>query len=277
MTRDISYWRRSGSHTDLITQTRNGFTIGINCSYRHKINVELSLEEKLNFTLNHFENIRLFINCTHTTRRKIKFIINKNFVFLLWFQINKHCEVLVSCSNWVDWIDLIELHLDARQLGLGAYFYFAFHISPLQLLHFFLVKWSSSVTQLRNHTKKYNFKNILLQLLLVLWIKTEALAWHFFIHLHIHCCSPHSLQHLWGWSSAPGDSKGRTQNVETWDTTIITEQREGRNIHDEIKIAPYKTDKIQGWSLSLGFHHFRHFNLREISRVVKRELERWHS
>ena len=22
---------------------------------------------------------------------------------------NKHCEILVSCSNWVDWIDLIEL------------------------------------------------------------------------------------------------------------------------------------------------------------------------
>ena len=26
------------------------------------------------------------------------------------FNKNKHCEVLVSCSNWVDWIDLIELH-----------------------------------------------------------------------------------------------------------------------------------------------------------------------
>ena len=24
--------------------------------------------------------------------------------------INKHCEVLVSCSNWIYWIDLIELH-----------------------------------------------------------------------------------------------------------------------------------------------------------------------
>ena len=23
---------------------------------------------------------------------------------------NKHCEVLVSCSDWVDWIDFIELH-----------------------------------------------------------------------------------------------------------------------------------------------------------------------
>ena len=23
---------------------------------------------------------------------------------------NKHCEVLVSCSNWGYWIDLIELH-----------------------------------------------------------------------------------------------------------------------------------------------------------------------
>ena len=23
---------------------------------------------------------------------------------------NKHCEVLVSCSDWVDWIDYIELH-----------------------------------------------------------------------------------------------------------------------------------------------------------------------
>ena len=23
---------------------------------------------------------------------------------------NKHCEVLVSCSDWVDWIDFKELH-----------------------------------------------------------------------------------------------------------------------------------------------------------------------
>jgi len=23
---------------------------------------------------------------------------------------NKHCEVLVSCSDWVDWINFIELH-----------------------------------------------------------------------------------------------------------------------------------------------------------------------
>ena len=26
------------------------------------------------------------------------------------FNLNKHCEVLVSCSDWVDWIDFIELH-----------------------------------------------------------------------------------------------------------------------------------------------------------------------
>ena len=25
-------------------------------------------------------------------------------------KFNKHCEVLVSCSDWVDWIDFIELH-----------------------------------------------------------------------------------------------------------------------------------------------------------------------
>ena len=24
---------------------------------------------------------------------------------------NKHCEVLVSCSDWVDWINFIELHV----------------------------------------------------------------------------------------------------------------------------------------------------------------------
>ena len=50
----------------------------------------------------------------------------------------------------------------------------------------------------------------------IVGIGTWSLAWHFFTHLHIHCCSPHSLQHLWGWSSASGDSKGRTQRTETW-------------------------------------------------------------
>ena len=27
------------------------------------------------------------------------------------FKNNKHCEVLVSCSDWEDWIDFIELHV----------------------------------------------------------------------------------------------------------------------------------------------------------------------
>ena len=40
-------------------------------------------------------------------------IRNTSFLFypliIIIILINKHCEILVSCSNWVDWIDLIEL------------------------------------------------------------------------------------------------------------------------------------------------------------------------
>ena len=42
------------------------------------------------------------------------FLWGKHIIRLNWigsnFFYNKHCEVLVSCSDWVDWIDFIELH-----------------------------------------------------------------------------------------------------------------------------------------------------------------------
>ena len=51
---------------------------------------------------------------TGILRRSLQlFVVLYVGLYQLWYaqvRNNKHCEVLVSCSDWVDFIDFIELH-----------------------------------------------------------------------------------------------------------------------------------------------------------------------